>query len=166
MTADAEARSVIVDAEMIRGMTWDATIYTLTRPLAVIAYAALVAAFIINAIVLGMVGGAEDAQNTKILTLAAIAALVVASIIFTRASVRRAITGAMPSGSAVRAEVGDESITLVAKRGVSDMRYSTFRAVRVGRHAVILLLRGASVVTTIPRGALSDADIALLRSKI
>lgn len=148
-------------------MTWDATIYTLTRPLAVIAYTALIAAFVVNAIVLGMLGQADGAQSTNLTwTLVAIAALFVASIIFTRASARRAITAAMPSGSSVRAELGEQAIELFAKRGVSRMPYATFRAVRVGRHAVILLLRGASIVTTVPRAALSDADIATLKSKI
>lgn len=148
-------------------MTWDATIYTLTRPLAVVAYTALIAAFVVNAIVLGMLGGTNEEQRTNLTwTLVAIAALFVASIIFTRASARRAITAAMPSGSSVRAEVGEHSMELIAKRGVSRMPYATFRAVRVGRHAVILLLRGASIVTTVPRAALSDADVTKLKSKI
>lgn len=148
-------------------MTWDATIYIVTRPLAVIAYTALIAAFIINAIVLSMIGGADEDQTTNLSwTLVAIAALVIASIIFTRASTRRAITSAMPSGSRARVELGDESIRMFAENGVSDMAYSTFRAIRVGRHAAILQLRGASVVTAIPRTLLSDADVALLKSRI
>lgn len=148
-------------------MTWDATIYTLTRPLAVIAYTALIAAFVVNAVVLGMIGGADEEQSATLTwTLVAIAALIVASIVFTRASARRAITTAMPSGSSVRAEVGEQAIELFSKRGVSRMPYATFRGVRVGRHAVILLLRGASIVTTVPRAALSDADITQLKSKI
>lgn len=167
MTADPVSRPVVIDAELLRGMTWDATIYTLTRPLAIIAYAALIAAFVVNAIILGMIGGADDGRTTNLTwTLVAIAALIVASIIFTRASARRAITTAMPSGSSVRAAVGEQAIELFSKRGVSRMPYATFRAVRVGRHAVILLLRGASIVTTVPRAALSDTDIAQLKSKI
>lgn len=148
-------------------MTWDATIYIVTRPLAVVAYTALIAAFIVNAIVLSMIGGADEEQTANLSwTLVAIAALLIASIIFTRASTRRAITAAMPSGSRARVELGDESIRLFAENGVSDMAYSTFRAVRVGRHAAILQLRGASVVTAIPRSLLSDADVALLKSRI
>ncbi|MGO2745794.1 YcxB family protein [Microbacterium sp.] len=167
MTAESESRSVVIDAELLRGMTRDALIFTLTRPLAIIAYTALVAAFIVNAIVLGMIAPAAEEQRANLsLTLVAIAVLVIASIIFTRASTRRAISTAMPSGSAVRAEVRDESIMLVSQRGVSDMKYSTFRAARVGRHAVILQLRGASVITAVPRRLLSDADVALVKSKI
>ena len=148
-------------------MTWDATIYTLTRPLAVIAYTALIAAFIVNAIVLGIIGGADAEQSTTLTwTLVAIAALTVASIMFTRASARRAIATAMPSGSSVRAAVGEQAIELFSKRGVSRMPYSTFRAVRVGRHTVILMLRDTSIVTTVPRAALSDADIAQVKSRI
>jgi len=148
-------------------MTWDATIYTLTRPLAVIAYTALIAAFIVNAIVLGIIGGADAEQSTTLTwTLVAIAALTVASIMFTRASAHRAIATAMPSGSSVRAAVGEQAIELFSKRGVSRMPYSTFRAVRVGRHTVILMLRDTSIVTTVPRAALSDADIAQVKSRI
>lgn len=148
-------------------MTWDATIYIVTRPLAVIAYAALVAAFIVNAIVLSMIAGADEEQTTNLSwTLVAIAALVIASIIFTRASARRAITAALPSGSTARVELGDQSIRLFAENGVSDMAYSNFRSVRVGKHAAILQLTGASVVTAIPRVLLSDADVAQLKAKI
>lgn len=148
-------------------MVMDATLYAVTRPLAVIAYTALLAAFITNIIVLTMVNGADDERaSTLAWTPVAIAALVIASIMFTRASVRRAITTAMPSGSQVRVRVNETSIQLVAKRGVSDMPYSTFKAMRAGRHAVLLRLRGESAITAVPRALLSDADIALLRSKI
>lgn len=148
-------------------MTRDATIFTLTRPLAIIAYTALVAAFIVNAAVLAMISPADEEQRTSLtLTLVAIAALVVASIIFTRASTRRAISTVMPSGTVVRAEVREKSIVVASKRGVSDMPFATFRTVRVGRHAVLLLLSGASVVTAVPRTLLSDADLTQLKSKI
>ncbi|GEK87344.1 YcxB family protein [Microbacterium aerolatum] len=167
MTNGSSSRSLVVDAELLRGMTWDTVIYTLTRPLAVIAYAALVAAFILNAVVLSMIGGADPEQTTTLTwTMIAIAALVVASIIFTRASTRRALSAAMPSGSAVRVELEPESVRMIAKNGVSDVAYSTFRSVRIGKHAAVLRLRGSSVVTVIPRSLLSDADIALLKSKI
>lgn len=148
-------------------MTADATIYSLTRPLALIAYAALLAAFVLNAIVLSIVSGVDEEQTTTLTwTLVAIAAFAVASIVFTRAQIRRAITTAMPSGTSVSVSVGAETIKLFAKKGVSDMAYSTFRAVRVGRHAAILQLRGASIVTAIPRALLSDADITRLKAKI
>ncbi len=156
-----------VDPELVRGMTADATLYSLTRPLALIAYTALLAAFVLNAIVLSAIGGADEEQTTTLTwTLVAIAAFAVASIVFTRAQVRRAISAAMPSGSSVAVSVGEQTIRLFAKNGVSDMAYSTFRAVRVGRHAAILQLRGASVVTAVPRALLSDDDIARLKSKI
>ncbi|MGO2050875.1 MAG: YcxB family protein [Microbacterium sp.] len=167
MTRESSSRSVVVDAELLRGMSWDALIYTLTRPLAIIAYTALVAAFIMNAIVLGIVSGIDDERSSTLtLTLLGIAALIAASIIFTRVSVKRAISTAMPTGAAVRVEVGPSSVKLMSKRGVSDMAYSTFRSVRVGKNAAILQLRGTSVVTTIPRALLSDADIAALKAKI
>ncbi|WP_426184109.1 YcxB family protein [Microbacterium sp. TWP3-1-2b2] len=167
MTSDSAPRSMLVDPELLRGMTGDATIYSLTRPLALVAYTALLAAFVLNAIVLSIVSGVDEEQATTLTwTLVAIAAFAVASIVFTRAQVRRAITTAMPSGSSVGVSLGDETIKLFAKNGVSDMAYSTFRAVRVGRHAAILQLRGASIVTAVPRALLSDADIALLKQKI
>ena len=167
MTRDDIPDSIIVDADLQRGMVADATLYAVTRPLAVIAYTALLAAFIVNISVLSIVG---DAGGERATTLAwmpvAILALIVASVLFTRASVRRAITTAMPTGTRVRLQVGEESIRLVATHGVSNMRYSTFTAMRVGRYATLLRLRGGSVITAIPRVLLSDADIALLRSKI
>lgn len=148
-------------------MSWDALIYTLTRPLAVIGYAALLAAFIVNAMVLSMVSGVDDDRaSTLTWTLLAIAALAVASIMFTRASVRRVISTTMPSGSKVAVQVGDETIRLITARGVSNMPYSTFRAVRVGKHAAILRLRVPSAITAVPRVLLSDEDIAALRAKI
>lgn len=148
-------------------MTWDATIFTLTRPLGLIAYLALLAAFIVNVFVLTMVDPADQERRTNLtLTLVAIAALVIASIVFTRASTRRALTAAMPSGSSVSAQVGEEAITLASKRGVSKMPYSTFRTMRAGRHAVILQLRGEPVVTAVPRSLLTDADVTQLKSKI
>ncbi|MCC2029398.1 hypothetical protein KEC56_07685 [Microbacterium sp. YMB-B2] len=166
MTADSPARTAVVDAEMIRAMTTDAVIYTLTRPLAVIAYAALIAAFVVNAIVLGMVGGDQEQTTTLTWTMLAIAALIVASILFTRASTRRAISTTMPPGSVVRVEVGEESLKAVSKAGASEIRYATFRSVHVGRHAALLRLRGTSVVTVLPRAVLSDEDVALLKSRI
>lgn len=148
-------------------MVTDATLYAVTRPIAIVAYTALLAAFIINIAVLSILGGAGgDRASTLAWTPLAIAALAVASIMFTRASVRRAITTAMPSGTQVSVHLGEDGIRLVAKRGVSNMPYSTFKAMRVGRHAALLQLRGGSVITAIPRALLSDADIALLRSKI
>lgn len=148
-------------------MTWDATIYTLTRPLAVVAYVALLAAFIVNAIVLSLIGGADEEQTANLSwTLLAIAALIVASIIFTRASVRRAIATSMPAGTKAAVQIGDEMIRVITKRGVSEMGYSTFRSVRIGKHAAVLQLRGQSVITAVPRVLLSDADIAQLKSRI
>lgn len=145
----------------------DATLYTVTRPLAVVAYTALLAAFIVNIIVLTIVGGADDERTSTLAwTPVAIAALIVASIMFTRASVRRAITTAMPLKSQVRVELSDEGIQLMSKRGLSRMPYSTFKAMRVGRHTVLLQLRGESALTAIPRALLNDADVALVRSKI
>jgi len=167
VTTDFTPRSIVVDAELHRGMIMDALLYAVTRPLAVIAYTALLAAFIINIVVLTIIGGAdEERTSTLAWTPVAILALIAASIWFTRASVSRAITAAMPSGSQVRVELNDEEIRLVARRGLSRMPHSTFKAMRVGKHAALLQLRGESAITAVPRALLSDADIALLRSKI
>lgn len=158
---------MLVDSELHRGMVTDATLYAVTRPLAVIAYTALLAALIVNIIVLSMLGGAGGERASTLAWMpVAIAALIVASIMFTRASVRRAITTAMPTGTQVRVQLEADSIRLIAKHGVSNIPYSSFKAMRVGRHAVMLQLRGGSVVTAIPRALLSDADVAVVRSKI
>lgn len=167
MTSESAPRSVLVDLELLRNLTWDATIYTLTRPLAIIAYVALIAAFIVNAIVLAMIGGVDEEQTTKLTwTLVAIAALIAASVIFTRASVKRAVSTALPTGTRVGVQLDEDTIRVMSKRGVSEMPFSTFRSVRIGTHAVLLQLRGQSVVTAVPRSLLSDADIALLKSRI
>ncbi|WP_144795625.1 hypothetical protein [Microbacterium paludicola] len=167
MAPEPSSRPVTVDAEMIRLVSWDVLMYTLTRPLAVIAYTTLVAAFAVNVVVLTLIGTAdEERSSTLTITMLAIAALAVASVVFTRASVRRAISTAMPSGTSMRAEVGEKSVKLVSTRGVSDMAYSTFRSVRVGKHAAVLQLVGSSAVTAIPRALLSDADVAVLKAKI
>ena len=167
MTDETAPRTAVVDAEMLRGMTWDATIYTLTRPLALIAYTALVGALAINVVVLSLIGGADaDRSSQTTWTAVAIAALIVASIVFTRASVRRALTTTMPSGSRVSAQVTDEKIRLFTKRGTSSMPYSTFRSARAGGHALILQLRGQSIITAIPRVLLTDDEIAAIKSRI
>ncbi len=156
-----------VDAELLRNVSAETTLYTLTRPLAVIAYTALLAAAILNGIVLSIIGGSdEERARTLTWTLLAIIALIIASMFFTRASVRRAISTAMPSGTRISVVVGEDALRLASKRGVSEMPYSTFAGIRVGRHAAVLRLSGQSVVTAIPRVLLSDADIATLRAKI
>ncbi|WP_051606397.1 YcxB family protein [Microbacterium sp. CH12i] len=148
-------------------MITDGTLYAVTRPLAILAYTTLLAAFIINIIVLTIIGDSgSDRASTLAWTPLAIAALIVASIMFTRSSVARAITTAMPAGTTVSASLDEDGIQLAAKRGRSVMVYSTFRAMRVGKHAVLLQLRGDSAITAVPRALLSDSDIALLRSKI
>ncbi|MGL3149773.1 YcxB family protein [Microbacterium sp. A82] len=167
MTSDAAPRTVLVDQELLRNLTRDATLYTLTRPLAVIAYASLIAALIVNVIVLVLIGDAEHERSATLSwTPFAIAALIAASIIFTRSSVQRAIGSAMPAGTKIGIQLDDKMIRMMSKRGVSEMSYETFRSVRVGKHAVILQLRGQSVVTAIPRALLDDADIAQLKSQI
>ncbi|WP_460785627.1 hypothetical protein [Microbacterium tumbae] len=160
-------RTIQVDAELQRGMTFDATVYVVTRPLAIIAYAALLAAFVVNALILPMIIAADpERATTASLTLLALVALIVGSLLFTRASARRAIVTAMPSGSVVRVSVGAERIEIVAKQGVSEVAYDAFSGFKLGRHAALLRVRGTTVVTAFPRALLDDADIAHLRASI
>ncbi len=162
-----EPRTVLVDAELQRGMTFDATVYVVTRPLAIVAYTALVAALVVNAAILPtLLVVDEDRARTGIFTLIALAALIVGSILFTRASARRAITTSMPLGSKVRVSVGAEKIEIVAKQGVSDVSYDAFSGFKLGRHAALLRVRGTTVVTAFPRALLDEQDIAQLRSAI
>lgn len=162
-----ESRSIPIDAELQRGMAFDATVYVVTRPLAIIAYLALLGAFVFNAFALPVIlRNDPERGSTATFTLIALAALIVASVVFTRASTRRAITTAMPAGSTVRVRVGEEKLEMVAKRGVSEVSYDTFNGFKVGRHAALLRVRGSNVVTAFPRALLSEADIARLRAKI
>jgi hypothetical protein len=167
VSSEPTGRVIQIDAELQRGMVFDTTVYIATRPIALIAYTALSAALVINIIVLSITASAgQEISATSMCTVPAIAALIIATLLFSRASTRRAITTAMPSGSSVRVTVGDAKIQIIAKQGVSEIPYATFNGFKVGRHAALLRVRGTSVVTAIPRALLTDDDIALLRAKI
>ncbi|MGW8484318.1 YcxB family protein [Microbacterium sp. NPDC055903] len=168
MTNASEPRAIRVDADLLRGMTADATLYVLTRPLALTAYTALIAAAVVIAFTLPSLTVIDPQRATTLQwTLVLLLALLIASVVFTRSSVRRAITTAMPADSSVRVEVGEESLVIVTGKRLSDVRFDTFRSIRVGRHAALLRLRtSSSVITAIPRAALDDEEIARLRSAI
>lgn len=167
MPAVSSSRSMRVDAALVQGMTRDAVVYTLTRPLALVAYAALGSAVVLTAIALSTALRAQPDQVGRFtLTLILLVAVIAGSVLLSRSSTRRALLAAMPPGSIVSVALGDDSIRVESAQGLSDVRYSTFRSVRVGRDAVLLRLRGASALTALPRPLISDEDIALLRSKI
>ena len=167
MTSHDDSARVPIDAELQRHLRFDTLLFTLTRPVALIGYLALIAAAIFLASALPTIS-AQGRSNATLLQwlLFAIIALLVASIWFTRASIRRAIETAMPRGSFVRAEVQPHSLIIASKRGVSRARYAEVRSVHARRYSVLIRMHQASAVLTVPRAALSDDDLATLRQRI
>lgn len=164
--SDADSRSIQVDDSLLRGMTREATTYTLSRPLVVLAYAALAGAFAFNAVSLARTEPESARAGTLAFTLFLLAAFAVVSLVYVRAAAKRAIASTAPVGSTVRATVGAERMLLVTRRGASDLAYSSFRGMRVGRHALLLRVRDVSGIVAVPRALFDDADVALLRSRI
>ena len=81
-------------------------------------------------------------------------------------SARRAVRAAIPVESVVWVSLEEDRLQLGSDRRRSDIPYRTFQQVRVGRDAVLLKIRDASVATAIPRVLLSDEDIAFLRARV
>lgn len=157
-------RSLIVDEAMLRRMARDAAIYTLIRPWALVMWAALVAGLVVS--ILNVSGAAADAGPLVSWMPVAVFALGAYAVWLTVASTRRAVRTAMPPGSAVWASVGETALRVGAGTRTSELPYDTFQSMRVGRDAVLLTLRGASVLTAIPRALVSDEDLAVLRAAI
>lgn len=167
MNSDPDYRSLRVDRELVQAMVRDTTIYSLTRPLGIVACVALIGAAVFTVIAALVTAPINEDQSSRLwFTGLGLIALFIVYVVFTRASARRALIAAMPEGSMVRVRVGEKALHVVAAQGVSNIPYETFNSIRVGRSAVLLKLRGTPVVTAVPRGLIDDADIALLRSKI
>ena len=100
--SESQARSVRMSPELLRGMAFDAVVYTVTRPLGAIAYLALAGALVFTAIALPQVTAFDPARATSMQwTLVLIIAFIAASVLFTRASARRTISTARPAEPAM-----------------------------------------------------------------
>lgn len=156
--------SLTVDEGLLRRMARDAAVYSLTRPWALVMWAALTAALVTSILNLAS-AGAEAGVLTAWMPVAVVA-LGAYAVWLTVASARRAVRAAMPPDTVVWAEVGDTALRIGAARRTSEVPYREFRSLRAGRDAVLLKVRGASVATAVPRALLSDEDIAALRARI
>lgn len=160
-------RSLTVDESLLRRMANDATVFSLTRPLAIVMWLALAGAFILSILNLN----ARIAVGPDEVGLAAwmppmILGLAGYAIVLSASSARRAVRAAMPAETVVWVALGEEMLQLGSGRRRSDIRYSTFQSMRAGKDAVLFKLRDASVATAIPRALLTDDDIVTLRAKI
>lgn len=154
--------SLTVDESLLRRMARDAAVYSLTRPWALVMWAVLAAAFAVS-----LVGaGAPGADDLAAWLPLAVLALGAYSVWLTVANARRAVRAAMPPGARVWVSVGETALRIGAAKRTSEIPYRTFQSMRVGRDAVLLKVRDASVSTAIPRALLSDDDIASLRASI
>ncbi|MFK3679901.1 YcxB family protein [Microbacterium sp. NPDC090218] len=160
-------RSLTVDEGLLRRMARDAAIYSLTRPLALAMWVALAGALALSILNLSapVAAGGRAPFGSGWMPLLIIG-LGVYAVVMSVSTARRAVRTAMPVDSVVWAELEDGALKMGSGRRRSDIAYSTFQSMRVGRDAVLLKVRGASVATAIPRALLSDDDIATLRSRI
>lgn len=160
-------RSLTIDESLQRLMARDAAIYSLTRPVALVMWVALAAALVLSILNLGAPVAPGDEgpfgagwMPVIILGLAGFA------IVMTVSGARTAVRTAMPVETVVWVSLEDDRLQMGSGRRRSEISYSTFQNLRVGKDAVLLKLRGASVATAIPRALLTDEDIAVLRSRI
>lgn len=154
-------RTLTVDEPLLRRMARDASVYSLTRPSAIVMWVALVAAFTLSILTI------EPGRGGLIALLPfACIALTIYAVVMTVVNARRAVRAATPPGTVVWVRLGDAALFLGAGERSSEIPYATFQSVRAGRDAVLLRLRGASAISTIPRTLLSDDDIARLHERI
>ncbi|MCT1480043.1 YcxB family protein [Microbacterium sp. p3-SID336] len=160
-------RSVTIDESLLRRMARDAAIYSLTRPVAIVMWLALAAAFVLGVLNLNARTAAGDQVSVIVsLTPVVVLGLALYAIVLSTSSARRAVRAAMPVESVVWVSLEEDRLQLGSDRRRSEIPYRTFQHVRVGRDAVLLKIRDASVATAIPRMLLSDEDIAILRARV
>ncbi|MBO9626670.1 MAG: YcxB family protein [Microbacterium sp.] len=157
-------RSLTMDEALLRRMAADAAVYSLTRPWALVMWAALTAGLVVS--ILNVSGAEADAGPLVTWMPVAVLALAGYAVWLTVASARRAVRAAMPAGTTVWVSLDTTVLRVGAGTRTSELPFDTFRSLRAGRDAVLLRLRSASVVTAIPRALVSDEDLARLRAAI
>lgn len=156
--------SLTIDEGLLRRMARDAAIYSLTRPWAIVMWLALAAALITSILNLGAAGTSADVLTAWMPV--AVVALGAYAVWLTVANARRAVRAAMPPEAVVWVALDEAVLRIGAARRTSEVPYAEFQSLRAGRDAVLLKVRGASVMTAVPRALLTDEDIAVLRTKI
>ena len=152
-------RSLTVDESLLRRMARDAAIYSLTRPSALVMWFALAGALVLSILNLS----APFAAGWMPVIIAGLAGF---AVFMSISGARTAVRIAMPVEQVVWVALEDDRLQMGSGRRRSDIDYRTFQKMHVGKDAVLLKLRDASVATAIPRALLTDDDIATLRSKI
>jgi hypothetical protein len=156
--------SLTIDESLLHRMAREASVYSLVRPAALVMWAALSAALVVSLVNVGSQGADADALTAWLPP--AVIALGAYAVWLTVANARRAVRAAMPPGSVVWANIGATGLQIGAARRTSEISFRTFQSVRVGRDTVLLKVRGAAVVTAVPRALFSDDDLATLRTSI
>ena len=160
-------RSLTVDESLLRRMARDAAIYSLTRPSALVMWFALAGALVLSILNLSVpVAPGEEAPFAAGWMPVIIAGLAGFAVFMSISGARTAVRIAMPVEQVVWVALEDDRLQVGSGRRRSDIDYRTFQKMHVGKDAVLLKLRDASVATAIPRALLTDDDIATLRSKI
>jgi hypothetical protein len=148
-------------------MARDAAIYTLTRPVAIVMWLALAGALALSILNQSApVPAGREAPFGAGWMPPLILGLAAYAIVMSVTTARHAVRTAMPVETVVWVELHEDALKIGSGSRRSDIAYSTFQNMRVGRDAVLLKVRGSSVATAVPRALLTDADIALLRSRI
>ena len=155
--------SVTIDEGTLRRMANDAAVYSLLRPWAIVMWAVLAAT-----LVLSVFSIRDDGRSEGLVSFLPFASvgLMLFAVFVTVSGARRAVRAASPPGTVVWARVGDETLSIGSGRRTSEIPFREFEGVRVGRGAIILKIRDAAAITAVPREALSDEDIATLRTRI
>ncbi|MFF1542024.1 YcxB family protein [Microbacterium sp. NPDC058269] len=160
-------RSLTVDESLLRRMARDAAIYSLTRPAALVMWVALAGALVFSVLNLSIpVAPGEEGPFGAGWMPVIIVALAGFAIFMSVSGARTAVRIAMPVETVVWVSLEDDRLQMGSGRRRSDIAYTTFQRMHVGKDAVLLKLRDSSVATAIPRALLMDDDIATLRSKI
>ena len=158
------ALSLTVDDALSRRMARDAAVYSLTRPWAIVMWAALAIGLVVA--VLNVSTAPPNPSPLVAWMPVAVLGLAAYAVWLSVATARRAVRAAMPSGTSVWVSVGENALRMGAGTRTSEMRFDTFEGMRAGRDAVLLKVRGASVATAIPRALIGDEDLARLRAAI
>lgn len=160
-------RSLTVDESLLRRMARDAAIYSLTRPVAIVMWVALAGALVLSILNLSApIAPGQKAPYGAGWMPALVIALAIFVVVLSVSGARRAVRNAMPLETVVWVSLEADVLKVGSGRRRSDIAYSTFQHVRVGKDAVLLKLRDASVATAIPRALFTDEDIAALRSRV
>lgn len=160
-------RSLTIDESLLRRMARDAAIYSLTRPFAIVMWVALAGALLLSILTLST--PLEPGQEVSFAAgwMPAIIVIVAGyAVVLSVSGARSAVRAAMPVDTVVWVALEDTMLTMGSGRRRSDIDYTTFQHMRVGKDAVLLKLRDASVATAIPRALLTDDDVSVLRTRI